>query len=150
MSTVTAHAAVLDAIGDLRRSEAVDVLRTVLADLGATAKPATAPAPTIRTVVVYRQPVAPEAVDTIRRLASERHADREIAEQLGLTIHQVRTVRQRHQIAAGGRGRSRPRKGCPSEGQYNRHRRAGEDCQACREYMSPIWADRKRKQGGVR
>lgn len=37
----------------------------------------------------------------------------------------------------------RRRKGCPSEAQYRRHRKAGENCQACRAHMRRVEADRR-------
>jgi WhiB family transcriptional regulator, redox-sensing transcriptional regulator len=41
-----------------------------------------------------------------------------------------------------------PQQGCPSEAQYRRHRRAGEDCPECRRFVSDANTRRRRRRGG--
>lgn len=40
------------------------------------------------------------------------------------------------------------RAGCPSEAMYRAHRRLGEDCAACRRYVSAVNMERRRRRGG--
>lgn len=41
-----------------------------------------------------------------------------------------------------------PQVGCPSEAQYRRHRRNGEDCPKCRALVSAANSERRRRRGG--
>lgn len=41
-----------------------------------------------------------------------------------------------------------PQTGCPSEAQYRRHRRNGEDCPECRLLVSTTNSERRRRRGG--
>lgn len=41
-----------------------------------------------------------------------------------------------------------PSAACPSEAQYRLHRRRGEDCPACRQHMSAVTMERRRRRGG--
>lgn len=41
-----------------------------------------------------------------------------------------------------------PQAGCPSEAQYRRHRRDGEDCPECRRLVSAANTERRRRRGG--
>lgn len=76
--------------------------------------------------------------DGFHGMKLELHAAVWLADTLGELVGQAEAEPEPHAPSA-------VRKGCPSEGQYRRHLKAGEQCQQCRDHVRDLENARRRQ-----